>query len=144
MTRRCRGSSPLPLRLLSSPLPLRLLPVKPIRVSFDRSISTRQSISSLWLRFSSLFSSFFIYYSLSCLQIKTLKTLKPRSMAMKPNGKSIVSSDYDDKVMFFKDVLLGHHESQLRFRLIHFLEAWNPLKKTLIVLEMLLIDEQVQ
>ncbi|CAN6850106.1 unnamed protein product [Brassica oleracea] len=32
-------------------------------------------------------------------------------MAMKPNGKSIVSSDYDDKVMFFKDVLLGHHES---------------------------------
>ncbi|CAN6841758.1 unnamed protein product [Brassica oleracea] len=63
-------------------------------------------------------------------------------MAMKPNGKSIVSSDYDDKVMFFKDVLLGHHESQLRFRLIHFLEAWNPLKKMLIVLEMLLIDEQ--
>ncbi|WZZ31776.1 hypothetical protein YC2023_015177 [Brassica napus] len=61
---------------------------------------------------------------------------------MKPNGKSIVSSDYDDKVMFFKDVSLGHHESQLRFRLIHFLEAWNPLKKTLIVLEMLLIDEQ--
>ncbi|KAL0668002.1 hypothetical protein Bca4012_030706 [Brassica carinata] len=24
-------------------------------------------------------------------------------MAMKPNGKSIVSSDYDEKVMFFKD-----------------------------------------
>ncbi|CAN6934041.1 unnamed protein product [Brassica oleracea] len=142
MTRRCRGSSPLPLRLLSSPLPLRLLPVKPIRVSFDRSISTRQSISSLWLRFSSLFSSFFIYYSLSCLQIKTLKTLKPRSMAMKLNGKSIVSSDYDDKFMFFKDVSLGHHESQLRFRLIHLWEAWNPIKKTLIGLEMLLIDEQ--
>ncbi|CAN6885961.1 unnamed protein product [Brassica oleracea] len=39
-------------------------------------------------------------------------------MAMKPNGKSIVSSDYDEK------------------------EAWNPLKKTLIGLEMLLIDEQ--
>ena len=64
-------------------------------------------------------------------------------MAMKPNGKSIVSSDYDDKVMFFKDVSLGHHESQLRFRLIHFWEAWNPIKKTLIGLEMLLIDEQV-
>ncbi|XP_013624734.1 PREDICTED: uncharacterized protein LOC106330885 [Brassica oleracea var. oleracea] len=63
-------------------------------------------------------------------------------MAMKPNGKSIVSSDYDDKVMFFKDVSLGHHESQLRFRLIHFWEAWNPIKKTLIGLEMLLIDEQ--
>ncbi|CAN6985585.1 unnamed protein product [Brassica oleracea var. botrytis] len=63
-------------------------------------------------------------------------------MAMKPNGKSIVSSDYDDKVMFFKDVSLGHHESQLRFGLINFWEAWNPIKKTLIGLEMLLIDEQ--
>ncbi|KAF2607581.1 hypothetical protein F2Q68_00044673 [Brassica cretica] len=63
-------------------------------------------------------------------------------MAMKPNGKSIVSSDYDDKFMFFKDVSLGHHESQLRFRLIHLWEAWNPIKKTLIGLEMLLIDEQ--
>ncbi|KAL0748450.1 hypothetical protein Bca101_030452 [Brassica carinata] len=63
-------------------------------------------------------------------------------MAMKPNGKSIVSSDYDEKVMFFKDVSPDHHEAQLRFRLIHFWEAWNPLKKTLIGLEMLLIDEQ--
>ncbi|CAF2057955.1 unnamed protein product [Brassica napus] len=63
-------------------------------------------------------------------------------MAMKLNGKSIVSSDYDDKFMFFKDVSLGHHESQLRFRLIHLWEAWNPIKKTLIGLEMLLIDEQ--
>ncbi|CAN7012135.1 unnamed protein product [Brassica oleracea var. botrytis] len=63
-------------------------------------------------------------------------------MAMKPNGKSIVSSDYDEKVMFFKDLLLGHHEAQLRFRLIHFWETWNPLKKTLIGMEMLLIDEQ--
>ncbi|KAF3552854.1 hypothetical protein F2Q69_00013673 [Brassica cretica] len=62
-------------------------------------------------------------------------------MAMKPNGKSIVSSDYDEKVMFFEDLLLGHHEAQLRFRLIHFWEAWNPLKKTLIGMEMLLIDE---
>ncbi|KAH0913699.1 hypothetical protein HID58_037020 [Brassica napus] len=51
-------------------------------------------------------------------------------MAMKPNGKSIVSSGYDEKVMFFKDVSLGHHEAQLRFRLIHFWEAWNPVKKT--------------
>ncbi|KAG5407600.1 hypothetical protein IGI04_013719, partial [Brassica rapa subsp. trilocularis] len=88
------------------------------------------------------FSSFFIYCYLSCLQIKTLKTLKSRSMAMKPIGKSIVSSDYDDKVMFFKDVSLVHHKSQLRFRLIHFWEAWNPVKNTLIGLEMLLIDEQ--
>ncbi|CAF2240337.1 unnamed protein product [Brassica napus] len=63
-------------------------------------------------------------------------------MAMKPHGKSIVSSDYDEKVVFFKDLSLGHHESQLRFRLIHFWEAWNPLKKTLIGMEMLLIDEK--
>ncbi|CAN7086872.1 unnamed protein product [Brassica oleracea var. botrytis] len=45
-------------------------------------------------------------------------------------------------IMFFRDLLLGHHEAQLRFRLIHFWEAWNPLKKTLIGMEMLLIDEQ--
>ncbi|KAF2548385.1 hypothetical protein F2Q70_00019957 [Brassica cretica] len=45
--------------------------------------------------------------------------------------------------MSFKDVSLGPHEAQLRFRLIHFWEARNPVKKTLIGLEMLLIDEQV-
>uniref|UniRef100_A0A0D3D6Z7 Replication factor A C-terminal domain-containing protein n=1 Tax=Brassica oleracea var. oleracea TaxID=109376 RepID=A0A0D3D6Z7_BRAOL len=60
---------------------------------------------------------------------------------MKPNGKSPITSDYDAKVMFFRDVSPGSHETQLRFRLIHFWEAWNPLKKTLIGLEMLLIDE---
>ncbi|CAF1705194.1 BnaC03g41440D [Brassica napus] len=53
-------------------------------------------------------------------------------MAMKRNGKSLVSSDSDEKVVFFKD----------RFQLIHFWEARNPVKKTLIGLEMLLIDEQ--
>ncbi|KAL0813894.1 hypothetical protein Bca101_070337 [Brassica carinata] len=63
-------------------------------------------------------------------------------MAMKPHGKSIVSSDYDEKVVFFNDLSLGHQEAQLRFRLIHFWEAWNPLKKTLIGMEMLLIDEK--
>ncbi|CAN6826493.1 unnamed protein product [Brassica oleracea] len=63
-------------------------------------------------------------------------------MATKPNEKSPVSSDYDEKVMFFKDVSLGPHETQMRFRLIHYWEAWNPLKKTLIGLEMFLIDEQ--
>ncbi|CAN6851902.1 unnamed protein product, partial [Brassica oleracea] len=46
------------------------------------------------------------------------------------------------KVMFFRDVSLGPHETRLRFRLIHFWEAQNPVKKTLIGLEMLLIDEQ--
>ncbi|KAH0934180.1 hypothetical protein HID58_011297 [Brassica napus] len=63
-------------------------------------------------------------------------------MATKPNGKSPVSSASDEKVMLFRDVSLGPHETQLRFRLIHFWEAWNPIKKTLIGLEMLLIDEQ--
>nr|VDD15455.1 unnamed protein product [Brassica oleracea] len=63
-------------------------------------------------------------------------------MAMKRNGKSPVSSDTDEKFMFFKDVSLGPHETQLRFRLIHFWEARNPVKKTIIGLEMLLIDEQ--
>ncbi|KAH0926515.1 hypothetical protein HID58_018771 [Brassica napus] len=63
-------------------------------------------------------------------------------MAMKPNGKSPITSDYDEKVMFFRDVSPGPNETQLRFGLIHFWEAWNPLKKTLIGLEMLLIDEQ--
>ncbi|KAF3576011.1 hypothetical protein DY000_02030520 [Brassica cretica] len=64
-------------------------------------------------------------------------------MAMKRNGKYHVSSDSDEKVMFFKVVSLGPHETQLRFRLIHFWEARNPVKKTLIGLEMLLIDEQI-
>nr|VDD36460.1 unnamed protein product [Brassica oleracea] len=63
-------------------------------------------------------------------------------MAMKRNGKSSVSSDTDEKCMFFKDVSLGPHETQLRFRLIHFWEARNPVKKTITGLEMLLIDEQ--
>ncbi|KAF3520044.1 hypothetical protein DY000_02062994 [Brassica cretica] len=70
--------------------------------------------------------------------------LETRSMAMKPNGKSIVSSDYDEKVVFFRDLSLGHNEAQLRFQLIRFWEAWNPLKKTLIGMEMLLIDERVK
>ncbi|KAF3489708.1 hypothetical protein F2Q69_00052118 [Brassica cretica] len=64
-------------------------------------------------------------------------------MAMKPNGKPPVSSPSDEKVMFFQDVSLGPHETQLRFRLIHFWEAWNPIKKMLIGLEMFLFDEHV-
>ena len=62
---------------------------------------------------------------------------------MKPNGKSPITFDDEEKVKFFRDVSPGPHEAQLRFRLIHFWEAWNPLKKTLIGIEMLLIDEQV-
>ncbi|KAG5400208.1 hypothetical protein IGI04_014815 [Brassica rapa subsp. trilocularis] len=63
-------------------------------------------------------------------------------MAMKQNGKAHVSSDSEGRVMLFKDVSLGPHAAQLRFRLIHFWEARNPIKKTLIGLEMLMIDEQ--
>ncbi|WZZ24156.1 hypothetical protein YC2023_007557 [Brassica napus] len=63
-------------------------------------------------------------------------------MAMKPHGKSIMSSDSNKKIVFFKYLSLGPNEAQLRFRLIHFWEAWNPLKKTLIGMEMLLINEQ--
>ncbi|KAF2570844.1 hypothetical protein F2Q70_00005196 [Brassica cretica] len=62
-------------------------------------------------------------------------------MAMKRNGKSPVSSDSDEKVVFSNDVSLGPHASQLRFRIIHFWEARNPVKKTLIGMEMLLIEE---
>ncbi|KAL0802757.1 hypothetical protein Bca101_057933 [Brassica carinata] len=65
-------------------------------------------------------------------------------MATKPNGKSPLSSASDEKMMFFRDISLGPHETQLRFRLIHFWEAWNPIKKTLIGLEMLLIDKQIR
>lgn len=63
-------------------------------------------------------------------------------MATKPHGKSPVSSASVEEVMFFRDISLGLQETQLRFRLIHFWEAWNPVKKTLIGLEMLLIDEK--
>ena len=69
------------------------------------------------------------------------RTTQTRDMAMKRNGKAPVSSDSDEKVVFFNDVSLGPHESQLRFRLIHFWEARNQVKKTVIGLEMLIIDE---
>lgn len=67
---------------------------------------------------------------------------KPKH-AMKSNCKSPVSSTNDQKVMFFKDISPGPHEAQLSYRLIHFWEAQNPVRKTIIGLEMLLIDEQV-
>ncbi|KAF3580499.1 hypothetical protein DY000_02030264 [Brassica cretica] len=44
-------------------------------------------------------------------------------MAMKPNGKSPVSSNNDEILMFFKDISLAPHETQLRYLLIHFWEA---------------------
>uniref|UniRef100_A0A0D3BRL9 DUF223 domain-containing protein n=1 Tax=Brassica oleracea var. oleracea TaxID=109376 RepID=A0A0D3BRL9_BRAOL len=106
----------------------------------DRFLSINSAINFfLWFLFIFPLSSFFIYCFFPRVQIKTLET---QLMAMKPHGKSIVSSDNDEKVVFFKDLSLGPHEAQLWFRLIHFWEAWNPLKKALIGMEMLLIDEQ--
>ncbi|KAF3611051.1 hypothetical protein DY000_02047508 [Brassica cretica] len=92
------------------------------------------------------------------------KSTGSSAIVMKPNGKSPVSSapssargDHGkspvssalssacgDQVMLFRDVSLGPHEADLRFRLIHFWEARNPNSKTLIGQEMLLIDEEVR
>ncbi|KAL0834185.1 hypothetical protein Bca101_086074 [Brassica carinata] len=91
------------------------------------------------------------------------KSTGSSAIVMKPNGKSPVSSapssargDHGkspvlsalssacgDQVMLFRDVSLGPHEADLRFRLIHFWEARNPNSKTLIGQEMLLIDEEL-
>ncbi|CAF2070559.1 unnamed protein product [Brassica napus] len=56
-------------------------------------------------------------------------------------GKAIVSANVVE-AMFFKDVKFSPHESDVRFRLIHFWEARNVLTKILLGLEMLLIDEE--
>ncbi|KAF3609114.1 hypothetical protein DY000_02045426 [Brassica cretica] len=56
-------------------------------------------------------------------------------------GKSIVSDDVG-RVITFKDVTFGPHQDEIRFRLIHFWEAWNVQTKVLIGIEMLLIDEE--
>ncbi|CDY12266.1 BnaA09g24660D [Brassica napus] len=96
---------------------------------------------------------------------KTGKKIVASSATVKPNGKSIASSAiaktdvsspvpvkpnvatdlssvHADQVMLFRDVSFGPREAVLRFRLIHFWEARNPLTKTLIGQEMLLIDEE--
>ncbi|KAL0808171.1 hypothetical protein Bca101_100663 [Brassica carinata] len=79
------------------------------------------------------------------------KSAATSEMAIKPNDKttgfsaiprSRSSSAHRDDVMFFRDVTMGPHEEELRFRLIHFWEARNPNSKALIGVEMLLIDEQ--
>lgn len=66
-----------------------------------------------------------------------------QSAVVKANGKTHVSSDDNRELMLFNEVSLGPQETDLRFRLIHFWEGRNPLKKTMIGLEMLLIDEHV-
>ncbi|KAF2603698.1 hypothetical protein F2Q70_00025653 [Brassica cretica] len=50
-------------------------------------------------------------------------------MAMKPNGKSHVSFANDEKVMFFKDVSPGPHETQLQLPSDPFLGGSKASKK---------------
>ncbi|KAH0892160.1 hypothetical protein HID58_054589 [Brassica napus] len=50
-------------------------------------------------------------------------------MAMKPHSKSPISSAKSHVGMLFKDISPGPHESELRFRLIHFWEARNSAKE---------------
>ncbi|KAF8097496.1 hypothetical protein N665_0286s0007 [Sinapis alba] len=71
-----------------------------------------------------------------------IRSNQPHAVASKPNGKSPVPSFNELEVLLFKDVSLGPHEAELRFRLIHFWEARIPIKKTLIGLEMIPIDEE--
>ncbi|KAL0844012.1 hypothetical protein Bca101_017258 [Brassica carinata] len=47
-------------------------------------------------------------------------------------GKAIASGNNVVKEITFKDVTFGPHEGEVRFRLIHFWEAWNLRTKTLI------------
>ncbi|KAF2559449.1 hypothetical protein F2Q68_00014826 [Brassica cretica] len=64
------------------------------------------------------------------------------AILMKPNASTALSFAHGDQVMFFRNVSLGPHEADLRFRLIHFWEARNPNTKILIGQKMLLIDEE--
>ncbi|CAN7018247.1 unnamed protein product [Brassica oleracea var. botrytis] len=52
-------------------------------------------------------------------------------------GKAIVG-----KAITFRDVTFGPYDGEIRFRLIHFWEAWNVQTKVLIGLEMILIDKE--
>ncbi|CAN6938624.1 unnamed protein product [Brassica oleracea] len=70
------------------------------------------------------------------------KAVDSSAETTKHRGGSGVSSAKVNDVLFFKDVKLGPQEGELRFRLIHYWEARNAFSKTLIGLEMLLIDEQ--
>ncbi|XP_056843878.1 replication protein A 70 kDa DNA-binding subunit A-like [Raphanus sativus] len=63
------------------------------------------------------------------------------ALSVGDKGKSIVSGEVGE-VISFRDVTFGPHEGEVRFRLIHFWEAWNIQTKVLIGVEMLLIDEE--
>ncbi|CAF1709790.1 unnamed protein product [Brassica napus] len=69
-----------------------------------------------------------------------VKTAVSSTIPVRPNVATTLSSAHADQVMFFRDVSFGPREAELRFRLIHFWEARNPLTKTLIGQEMLLIN----
>ncbi|KAF3544613.1 hypothetical protein DY000_02008942 [Brassica cretica] len=71
-----------------------------------------------------------------------VKTVVSSTIPVKPNVATALSSAHANQVMFFRDVSFGPCEVELRFRLIHFWEARNPLTKTLIGQEMLLINEE--
>ncbi|CAN7070245.1 unnamed protein product [Brassica oleracea var. botrytis] len=70
------------------------------------------------------------------------KTDVSSPVPVKPNVATDLSSVHADQVMLFRDVSFSPREAELRFRLIHFWEARNPLTKTLIGQAMLLIDEE--
>ena len=61
------------------------------------------------------------------------------SVSYRDKGKAIVG-----KAITFRDVTFGPYDGEIRFRLIHFWEAWNVQTKVLIGLEMILIDEEVK
>ncbi|KAF3540930.1 hypothetical protein F2Q69_00024165 [Brassica cretica] len=51
---------------------------------------------------------------------------------MNPEASTGLSSAHGDQVMLFRDVSLGPHKAELRFRLIQLWEARNPNTKILI------------
>ncbi|WZZ11223.1 hypothetical protein YC2023_097144 [Brassica napus] len=59
------------------------------------------------------------------------------AVSSRDKGKAIVR-----KAITFRDVTFGPYDGEIRFRLIHFWEAWNVQTKVLIGLEMILIDEE--
>ncbi|CDY22117.1 BnaA09g01460D [Brassica napus] len=61
---------------------------------------------------------------------------------MKSAVKSQLTTGKAPLAMYFNDISPGLSESQLRFRVIHFWEAKNIANRTLIGIELLLIDEQ--
>ncbi|CAF2035072.1 unnamed protein product [Brassica napus] len=61
---------------------------------------------------------------------------------MKSAVKSQLTTGKAPLAMYFNDISRGLSESQLRFRVIHFWEAKNIANRTLIGIELLLIDEQ--